>query len=330
MKLEAFDLNTLIPLQALLEEANVTHAAARVGIGQPAMSGVLGRYRRHFGDELLVRTGREYELTPLARDLLPHVQTAVRRLRETFGVKDVFDPATSERQFTVACSDYALAVIVEPLRRLVRERGPAVRLSFVELSGDIMGDPAAGLRFDLFIAPLGYGFVGDHRLLFHDRLVCLVDRDNRFLDQGALDLEALESMPHAMTRFRATTVTPSDRILSQLGITPRVTLQAIGFLPLPFAVRGTDALAIVPERLARRFADDDRLVVVEPPFDKADMLEAVWWHPSRAEDAGHRWLLDLVEELAAELTGGDPVTISDEAQALAMVNAWYDESDLFA
>lgn len=325
MKLEAFDLNSLILLQALLEEANVTHAAGRVGVGQPAMSGILARYRRHFRDELLIRAGRDYELTPIARDLLPHVQIAVRMLRQTFRIENPFDPATSDRIFTVACSDYTLSVLIEPLRRRVRERGPSIGLSFVELGGNIVGEPAAGLRYDLLIAPLGYGFVGEHRLLFHDRLVCMVDRDNSYLRDGLLDLDALRRMPHALAGFRAPTVTPADRILSQLGITPRVTLRTVGFLTLPLAVRGTDAVSIVPERLARRFAEEPQLVVTEPPFGLVDMLESAWWHPSRSMDAGHRWLMGLLDEVADELAHDDPAAQPMAAIADKDVNATLSE-----
>ena len=131
MDLGAFDLNTLDALRALLEEGNLTHAGAKVGLAQPAMSQVLGRYRRHFDDELLVRVGREYELTPLARDLLPHVQEALRLLRATLRVDETFDPATSDRLFTVAASDYAMTVLLAPpgsvgageVRGLLRCRG---------------------------------------------------------------------------------------------------------------------------------------------------------------------------------------------------------------
>ncbi|MGY1812595.1 LysR family transcriptional regulator [Blastococcus sp. SYSU D00820] len=324
MDLGALDLNTLVALEALLEEGNLTYAGAKVGMAQPAMSGVLGRYRRHFDDELLVRTGREYELTPLARDLLPHVQEAVRRLREALRVHEVFDPATSDRLFTVACSDYVLSVLVEPLRRRVRERAPSVRLGFTDLTaivGDLTFAPQALLRHDLVVGPLGYGFQGDHRLLFHDRLVCVVDARNPYLRDGALDLEALCAMPHAVTGFRAPTVTPVDRVLSQHGVVRRVALRALGFLPLLFAVGGTDAVAIVPERLARRFSSEGRVRVVEPPFGLVDMLEAAWWHPSRAGDAGHRWLVGLLDEVVEELALDDPVAaVSGTApQAMAAI-----------
>jgi len=305
--LGAFDLNTLVALRALLEEGNLTYAGAKVGMAQPAMSGVLGRYRRHFDDELLVRVGRDYELTPLARDLLPHVQEAVRLLQETLRISEAFEPASTERLFTVTASDYAMTVLLEPLRRRVREEAPAVRIDFVDLADDLLNSPRALLRHDLLVGPLGYGFAGEHRFLFHDRLVCLVDRVNPHVRDGALDLAALRVMPHAVAGFRGDALTPVDRILGQHGIVRRVALQAQGFLPLPFSVAGTQTVAIVPERLARRFLPDGRLIMVDPPFGFVDMLEAAWWHPSRSADLGHRWLVGLFTEVAEELALDDPV-----------------------
>ena len=306
MDLGAFDLNTLTALRALLEEGNLTRAGAKVGMAQPAMSGILGRYRRHFDDELLVRVGREYELTPLARDLLPHVQEALRLMREALRVEETFDARTSDRLFTVTASDYAMTVLLEPLRRRVREHAPSVRLSFADLPDDLVNSPGSLLRYDLVIGPLGFGFAGEHTFLFHDRLVCLVARANPYLRDGSLDLEALRAMPHAVTVFHKDALTPVDRVLGQHRVVRRVALQARGFLLLPFAVTGTEAVAILPERLARRFLADDRLRSVNPPFGFVDMLETAWWHPSRAVDAGHRWLVGVLQEVAAELRADDP------------------------
>jgi DNA-binding transcriptional LysR family regulator len=275
-------------------------------MAQPAMSGILGRYRRHFNDELLVRVGRDYELTPLARDLQPHLQEALRRLRATLRVDEEFEPATSDRMFTVAASDYVMTVLIEPLRRRVRALAPSVRLDFVDLAEDLVASPRALLRHDFVVGPLGYGFAGEHRFLFHDRLVCLVDRSNSHLRDGGLDLDALRAMPHVVTVFPGYSQTPADRVLAQQGVVRRVALQSRGFLPLPFAVVGTEAVAVVPERLARRFLPHASLTQVEPPFGFVDMLEAVWWHPSRGVDLGHQWLVGVLGEVAEELGQDDP------------------------
>ena len=64
------DLNLLISLDALLQERSVSRAAQRLGLSQPTLSAALARLRRHFGDELLARSGNSYALTPLAERLL--------------------------------------------------------------------------------------------------------------------------------------------------------------------------------------------------------------------------------------------------------------------
>ena len=76
--IRALDLNLLVTLNALLEERSVTRAAERVGVSQPAASAALGRLRRHFGDELLTRSGGRYSLTPLGVELLPRTVEALR------------------------------------------------------------------------------------------------------------------------------------------------------------------------------------------------------------------------------------------------------------
>ena len=93
-RLGGTDLNLLLPLKVLLEEGNVTRAGQRLELSQPAMSAALARLRRRFDDELLVRAGRDYELTPFARDLLPEVQHALRLMGRALHLEDEFDPAT--------------------------------------------------------------------------------------------------------------------------------------------------------------------------------------------------------------------------------------------
>ena len=124
MTLGGTDLNLLLSLKVLLEEGNVTRAGQRLELSQPAMSAALARLRRRFDDELLVRAGRDYELTPFARDLLPEVQHAVRLMARALQLEDEFDPATSERSFRLAMSDYAIAVVHEPLLRLIGATAP--------------------------------------------------------------------------------------------------------------------------------------------------------------------------------------------------------------
>ena len=128
--LRGVDLNLLVALEALLEERNLTRAGARVNVTQPAMSSALTRLRRHFGDELLVRVDRSYQLTPFAERTLPLVRTALREAGRMLEVSPAFEPLTSTRQFAISVSDYALTVLTAPLTELLNQRAPQVGVDF--------------------------------------------------------------------------------------------------------------------------------------------------------------------------------------------------------
>src|SRR5919201_6442923 len=90
MNLNSLDLNLLNALDALLREANVSRAALRLGLSQPAASHALQRLRDIFGDPLLVRTGVRMELTPRALALRAPLSLALEQVRGLF-VPDAFD-----------------------------------------------------------------------------------------------------------------------------------------------------------------------------------------------------------------------------------------------
>ncbi len=302
MALGGTDLNLLLPLKVLLEEGNVTRAGQRLELSQPAMSAALARLRRRFDDELLVRTGRDYELTPFARDLVPEVQHAVRLMGSALQLEDVFDPAKSDRRFRLTMSDYAIAVVHEALVRLVEAEAPGVRLTIGHLGPDSRSSDRVLLDNDALVAPMGFGFPGLSRPLWTDRMVVLADRTNPRLDDGRLTLEDLAALPHAVAAFGPGTLTPVDRVFGELGIDRRIALQVFGFLPLPFVIEGTDLVAVVPEKLARvHLHHESSLVVVPPPFGQVLLAEGYWFSADRLSDPAHRWLFGKLDAVAAEL-----------------------------
>jgi DNA-binding transcriptional LysR family regulator len=307
MALGGSDLNLLLPLKVLLEEGNVTRAGQRLELSQPAMSAALARLRRRFDDELLVRAGRDYELTPFARDLLPEVQHALRLMGSALQLEDEFDPATSSRTFRLAMSDYAIAVVHEPLVRLVEAEAPGVRLSIGHLGPYVTRSSTALVEHDTLIAPMGFGFPGESRPLWRDRMVVIADRANPRLAGGRLTREDLTVLPHAAASFGPGVLTPVDRAFGELGIDRRIALTVYGFLPLPFVIEGTDMVAVVPELLARmQVRDDGPLVVVEPPFGEVVLAEGYWFDHDRLSDPAHRWLFGRLDAVRDELSRAGP------------------------
>jgi DNA-binding transcriptional LysR family regulator len=290
------DLNLLAVLGALLEHRNVTRAGERLSLSQPTMSGALARLRQHFGDELLVRSGREYQLTPMARDLLPAVREALGQVERTLSVPAGFDPATSRRQFSIAISAQSILALSGLLRR-VHELAPGVRLETWPITTALLETGHSLLGYDVLIAPAGFRPDGDPEVLLRDRVVYVADPGNPRLRASAdgawhLTAEDLAGLSHATARLPQADLVAAA--LTRLGIAPRVVATTGGWLPLPFLVAGTDLVAAVPERLARRVRGAAGVVIVEPPFGPVELVEAAWWHPMRATDPALTWLRGIV------------------------------------
>jgi DNA-binding transcriptional LysR family regulator len=109
------DLNLLVTLEALLAERNVTKAAARLHLSQPAVSAQLNRLRDVFDDPLLVPAHRGMTPTVKALELLAPLRQALDELRNTFQTHRDFSPARAALTLTIACTDYIQAAVVLPL-----------------------------------------------------------------------------------------------------------------------------------------------------------------------------------------------------------------------
>jgi DNA-binding transcriptional LysR family regulator len=295
------DLNLLLALGALLEDRNLTRGGERIGMSQPAMSTALARLRRHFGDELLEREGRGYKRTVFGEQLLPTVREALGRMEATMQRSPRFDPAESDREFSVAASDYTVSILADPLLRLVKQAAPGIRLNLHSLPPSLPASHAPLAMEDLLIGPVGYDFPGRHVELFRDRFVCVVDPVVSGLRGTALSVDDLARMPHAAPTFAPGSYTPVDRVLEKLGVVPRIQVTVFGWLTLPFVLAGTGMVAVMPERMARLAVRSAPLAIMEPPFGLVELVESAYWHPSRTEDPAVRWLLMSLQQAARGL-----------------------------
>ena len=302
--LREVDANLLLSLHALLEERNLTHAGERMLMSQPAMSGALARLRRHFGDELLVRSGRGFELSPLAERLRPMVAEAVEAAEALLGNQREFDAASSTRRFGVSMSEYAMTVLAKPLTRIMAERAPGCSVALDAIDVIPAEFEAQLMRRDLIIGPLGFAFPGRTQPVFTDHLVCVVAADNPRLVGGALTLPDLRDMPHAVAEFGAAgdRKRPLEVEMERQGLAGRTVLvQVTSLLTLPFAVGGTQMCAFVPSRLARRCRDILGLVVARTPLEPIRITEAAHWHPRREKDPAVVWLRRLLYDVAVSV-----------------------------
>lgn len=303
-RLREVDANLLFALHALLEERSLTRAGERLVMSQPAMSGALGRLRKHFDDELLVRSGRGFRLTALAERLRPAVTEAVEAAEALLGAERAFEPSTSGKRFTVSMSEYAMTVLAEPLTRVLTEQAPGCSVSLDPLDLDREQVDAQLMRRDLIIAPIYFEFPGHSQPVSTDVLVCLVDRQHPRLRDGALGLGDLREMNHAVAEFTAAghVRRPLELELERHDVADRnVLVRVRSLLTLPFAVAGTDMCTFVPSRLARRCLDVLDLTIARTPLGPVNITEAAHWHPRRENDPSVVWLRRLLYDVAVRV-----------------------------
>jgi DNA-binding transcriptional LysR family regulator len=299
MNLSSLDLNLLVALDALLLEANVSRAAMRIHLSQPATSHALQRLRDLIGDPLLVRVGARMELTPRAQALRGPLAQALDQVRGLF-VPDDFDATRSERQFRLMMPDLAVELLMPSLMEKITQAAPNLRIDVVPWRGPAIFTAEFARTIDMVIS-IGNAFTGFHRqLLYTDRDALAVRRGHPIaakLSRRAAFLEAR----HVAVIIRGQNEDLIDSWLRGKGIERRIALVVPGYIEALHVAARTDLVAFVPRRLIGALSKQLSLVTVTPPLDPG-IDEQYMFYPTRAQmDPGSIWLRRLMLETGREL-----------------------------
>lgn len=292
--IRALDLNLLKALDALLDERSVTRAAARLGLTQPAVSGMLTRLRENFGDPLFVRTQRGIVPTPRASGLAAPVKRVLGEI-EALLRPPGFEPSTAGFTLSLAATDYALRAVVVPFLSALRHRAPGIRVAVRPIESDRV--QARLERGDLDLALLTPEATSPDlhaRRLFEEHYVCALRRDHPDAADGHMPLDRFCALDHALVSyagggFRGVT----DDALAGLGRERRVVVSVTSFLVLPDLLRASDLVAVVPRRL---ISGTEGLALLAPPLDIPGFTKVAAWHERTHRDPGHRWVRALLFE----------------------------------
>jgi DNA-binding transcriptional LysR family regulator len=299
MNLNSLDLNLLIALDALLKEANVSRAAMRIGLSQPALSHALQRLRDLIGDPLLVRTGSRMELTPRAQALRGPLAQALDQVRSLF-VPDAFDAASSERQFRLMMPDLAVELLMPPLMAKITQAAPNVRIDVVPWRGPAIFTAEFARTIDLVIS-IGNAFSGFHRQRLYVDSDALAVRRGHPAGAKLKKRDAFLNARHVAVINRGQNEDLIDSWLRAKGIERRIALVVPGYILALHVAARTDLVAFVPRRLIAALSKQLSLVSVTPPFDPG-IDEQFMFYPTRAQmDPGSIWLRRLMLETGREL-----------------------------
>lgn len=301
--LAGIDLNLVRSLDALLSERNVTRAAARLSIGQPAMSAALRRLRHHFGDPLLIRDGRLLTPTPLAESLQPSVRAAVDALAVVFDGRRDFDPRSDARSFRIMASDYVTMVLLRAMILEFADLTPLQRAVIVPVQRDYAEQLANG-QIDLLVIPNEVALVHPataSRQLFTDRLV-LVAADSNGRVHENMTPEEFADLPY-VSYSAGWTESFIEAQLRSGGFLPRIEMSTQSFVIAPLLVEGSALVAVAHRRLAQHLARRGGLKIVELNVPFRPVTEMLYWHSRFTDDPAHSWWRGRVAEISDSLDG---------------------------
>lgn len=304
MDLRAVDLNLLVILDALLDEAHVSRAAERIGLSQPAASSALDRCRHLFGDRLLERGRGRMRLTPKAQAL----QQPIRDLLA--GMTALLDPpepdlATLRQTVRVVTAELPPTLLAGGLYNELARTAPGLTLALMPWRGapdalDGLARGTADLAVSVF-PNVEKDFT--RKELLRERYVVAMRRGHPAIE--GFDLERWLAYPHVLVSGRGETHGALDEALSAHGHKRHIGLVVPSFLSVPPLLLGSDLIALLPSRTLPR-GMREQLVALEPPIPVAGFPLHIAWHRRSDGDAAIRHVARLIETLLAVESGPNP------------------------
>lgn len=294
------DLNLLVALAALLEERNVTRAATRLGMSQPAASRALGRLRALFSDALLVDGPGGYMLSARAEELRPalrHTLAGIGAMLEA----NSFDPAAATGRVRLLMTDLHAAVLAPYLLDRLAGEAPSLNLDilapspaiFEALESDAV-DAVAGVFNE---APAGIR----RRKLFDDFFVTLM-RAEHPASRRKLTLERYLDLEHIVVAITGVGQAPVDETLATIGRKRRVKVSVPSFFSAVEIAARSDLVMTLPASLARMAAGMGRFVTMPPPVDPGSFALSLIWHARHQDAPRHAWLRRTIVAAASDMT----------------------------
>jgi LysR family transcriptional regulator, nod-box dependent transcriptional activator len=299
MRFNRLDLNLLVVLDALLRERSVTRAARELHLSQPAMSASLARLRLYFNDELLVSQGKRMLPTAHAQNLAPLVAQALADIEMRIMGAAIFDPATSQRSFSICASDFATVVLLQPLLARLESEAPGVRITISAPAPEALVQLERG-EVDFIVSPEQFASKAHPtQLLFEEKHVVVGCRKNPIFKKPLTDESFFEQGQVIMGVGHAQTF--AEREMGELNRRRRIDVVCASFLAVPWMLPGTRRIAMMHERLAQLMVKQLPLAIAPLPFEFPMMREIVQYHSARVEDSGMQWLLQALLGQAAAI-----------------------------
>ena len=300
-QLRQADLNLLVVFTVFAEERNVSRAAERLLLSQPAVSRALQRLRDMFHDDLFVRTAVGYELTPQGQRLLEELEVMLPKLDRLLSGSS-FDPSVEPANFRLAVTDNAAAVLVPVLCREILPIAKKVRFDFVAWHRGSFDEVARG-SVDLSFGASSVEAPSplQSQTIYEEEFVCAVDAKSPFTK--ALTLAQYMKAEHISISILGGIQVAPDKPLAARGYKRQVAIHVPYFGAAIRSVQRTKLIATVPRRFVEGM-QDPAIKILKPPPEIAGFRYVMTWHPRLNTDAAHAWLRATIRQIGATVAEG--------------------------
>lgn len=306
--LKNIDLNLLVTFEAIYATSNISRAADRLGMSQPAVSNALARLRDLIGDPLFVRATLGVEPTTKAREIIRPVREALGIIGRQLGRGATIDLATYKRIFRIIIVDTLEPIMMPPVVRTLMSQAPHIEIECLQ------GDPkfSEGIRAGTIdLACFSYPIDTTDMIV---KPICPVDlvvvsrRDHPGIKKP-LDLETFQQLPQIAIGRELRGLTNIDRNLIAGGMPRRVAYMAAKIWSIPSMVERTDLIGILPRCFVQEVAGNYALDVHELPVELPEQFLYMVWHTNSELDQGHKWFRESMMDAAREKFSPGPRAI---------------------
>jgi DNA-binding transcriptional LysR family regulator len=303
--LRRVDLNLLVALEALLDEKNVTRAAHRLGMSQPAASRALGRLRALFSDALLVDGPGGYLLSSRAEELRPVLRRILTGVGEMLKA-NTFNPGTATGRIRLLTPDLQAAVLAPHLLARLAREAPSVDIDIAAPGANGFEALENGVA-DAMVALVEDAPAGIHRRRLYDEELVTLMRAHHPALAAPLTLDRFLALDHIVVSVTGVGPAPVDEALARMGRTRRVKLRVPNFFAAVEIAARSDLIMTLPSSLARAAANMRRFVSLPPPLDLGTFTMSLAWHARQQDAPRHVWLRRAIVSAAMDMSSATDV-----------------------
>jgi len=306
-----YDLNLLKAMNALVEEASVTGAAARLQVSAATMSRTLSRLRETFRDAILVQSGRHMVPTPRALQMQPRVNQILAAIGDLYHPRRELDFTGLAPIFRIRAADVVIGPYAEALLRALRVDCPATTLIFTAESSSDDSDFLRQEGIDLYIGATAFLRPEIMRQTLFESHFRGVVRAGHPLLLGDITPQSLVTYDHVAVSRRGRRRGPIDEVLAdQYGLTRNVALLLTSFYAALQGLSQTDFVLAAPDIVVNTSPLEKLGLFAFPiPINLNPVSIFQAWHPRHENDLIHRWLRRTVMQVMCRRHGARGSTV---------------------